>query len=98
MIGIVLVVHGNLSQSLLDVVELISGPQKAFRALAISAADNIEMKRVDLMDVIDAVDEGDGVIVLTDLFGGTPSNFWGNTIKFSDFSARFKAHRSNRRC
>lgn len=74
MIGVVLVAHGNLAQSLLDVVELISGPQKAFRALAISAADNIEMKRSNLMDVIDAVDEGDGVAVLTDLFGGTPSN------------------------
>ncbi len=74
MIGVVLVAHGNLAQSLFDVVELISGPQKAFRALAISAADNIETKRSDLMDVIDAVDEGDGVVVLTDLFGGTPSN------------------------
>lgn len=74
MIGVVLVAHGNLAQSLFDVVELISGPQKAFRALAIGAADNIETKRSDLMDVIDAVDEGDGVIVLTDLFGGTPSN------------------------
>jgi PTS system mannose-specific IIA component len=74
MIGVVLVAHGNLAQSLLDVVELISGPQKAFRAVAIGAADNIELKRSNLMDVIDAVDEGDGVIVLTDLFGGTPSN------------------------
>ena len=74
MIGIVLVAHGNLAQSLLDVVELISGSQKAFRALAISAADNIEMKRQDLLNVIDTVDQGSGVIVLTDLFGGTPSN------------------------
>lgn len=74
MIGIVLVAHGNIAQSFLDVVELISGSQKLFRALAINAADNIELKRSNLMDVIDAVDEGDGVIVLTDLFGGTPSN------------------------
>ena len=74
MIGIVLVAHGNIAQSFLDVVELISGSQKSFRALAISAADNIELKRSNLMDVIDAVDEGDGVVVLTDLFGGTPSN------------------------
>lgn len=74
MIGIVLVAHGNIAQSFFDVVELISGSQKSFRALAISAADNIELKRSNLMDVIDAVDEGDGVIVLTDLFGGTPSN------------------------
>lgn len=74
MIGVVLLAHGNFAQSLFDVVELISGPQKAFRALAIGAADNVELKRSTLMDVIDAVDEGDGVVVLTDLFGGTPSN------------------------
>jgi len=74
MIGIVLVAHGNIAQSLLDVVELISGPQKSFRALSIATTDNIETKRSDLMGVIDAVDEGFGAIVLTDLFGGTPSN------------------------
>jgi PTS system mannose-specific IIA component len=74
LIGIVLVTHGALAQSFLDVVELISGPQKSFRALEISATDNIEEKRNNLLEVIDAVDQGKGVIVLTDLFGGTPSN------------------------
>ena len=74
MIGIVLVAHGKLGDALLDVVQAVSGPQDAFQILGISSADDMEEMRVELIKHITDVDSGNGVVVLTDLFGGTPSN------------------------
>lgn len=74
MIGVVLVAHGAIAQAYFDVVESISGSQEAFKVLAISETDNMEDKRNDLMRIVDEVNQGRGVVVLTDLFGGTPSN------------------------
>ncbi len=74
MIGVVLVAHGAIAESYFDVVKSISGPQKAFNVLAMSETDNMENKRQELMRIIDDVNQGKGVVVLTDLFGGTPAN------------------------
>ncbi len=74
MIGVVLVAHGAVAQAYFDVVVSISGAQEAFKVLAISEIDNMEDKRNALMHVVDEVNQGKGVVVLTDLFGGTPSN------------------------
>ncbi len=74
MIGVVLVAHGAIAQAYFDVVESISGSQEAFKILAISETDNMEDKRNDLMRIVDEVNQGAGAVVLTDLFGGTPSN------------------------
>jgi PTS system mannose-specific IIA component len=74
MIGLVLVTHGRLADEFVTAMEHVVGPQKQVRTVAIGPDDDMEARRVDIRDAITAVDGGRGVIVLTDLFGGTPSN------------------------
>jgi PTS system mannose-specific IIA component len=74
MIGIVLVAHGKLAEAFLDVVHTVSGQQKQIATFSVSTNDDIEHRRDDLIARIESVDSGKGVIVLTDLFGGTASN------------------------
>ncbi len=74
MIGLVLVTHGRLAAEFIHAVEHIVGPQQALRAVCIGADDKMETRRKDIEQEIKAVDSGSGVIVLTDMFGGTPSN------------------------
>jgi len=74
MIGIVLVTHGNLAGEFKNAVEHVVGPQKNIIALSIEADDHMENRRGDIAEAVQDVDTGDGVIILTDLFGGTPSN------------------------
>jgi mannose PTS system EIIA component len=74
MIGIVLVTHGCLAAEFLAALEHVVGPQKQIETIAIGPEDDIEQRRRDIVSAIGKVDNGGGVIVLTDMFGGTPSN------------------------
>lgn len=74
MIGLVLVTHGRLADEFVTAMEHVVGPQKQVRTVAIGPEDDMEARRADIRTAIAEVDAGRGVIVLTDLFGGTPSN------------------------
>ncbi len=74
MVGVVVATHGDLAEALVRAVEGICGPLVLCRAVTISAASAMEQARESLAEAIRAVDEGDGVLVLTDMFGGTPAN------------------------
>lgn len=74
MIGLVLVTHGRLAEEFVSATEHVVGPQDAMRSICIGPDDDMERRRADIVEAIGAVDQGDGVVVLTDMFGGTPSN------------------------
>jgi mannose PTS system EIIA component len=74
MIGLVLVTHGHLADEFVTAMEHVVGPQERVRAVSIGADDDMEARRADIAAAIAEVDAGRGVILLTDLFGGTPSN------------------------
>ncbi len=74
MIGMVLVTHGRLAEELIAALEHVVGPQERVKAVCIGPDDDMERRRQDIMDSVAAVSEGDGAVVLTDMFGGTPSN------------------------
>ena len=74
MIGIVVVSHGRLADEFVAAAEHVLGPQAQMRAVAIGPNDNMEQRRNDIIDAVGAVESGDGVVILTDMFGGTPSN------------------------
>ena len=74
MIGVILVTHGNLAKEFIGAVELIVGPQKNMTAICIGPDDDMEKRRKEIVDSVAKADEGDGVVLLTDMFGGTPSN------------------------
>ena len=74
MIGVVLATHGRLAEELLRAAELICGPIENCRAMTLSAQSALEDAREALAGSIEEVEQGQGVLVLTDMFGGTPSN------------------------
>ncbi len=74
MIGIVLVTHGRLAEEFLAATEHVVGPQAAAEAICIGPDDDMEQRRADIIAAVQRVDGGSGVIILTDMFGGTPSN------------------------
>ncbi|MGU3400127.1 PTS sugar transporter subunit IIA [Brucellaceae bacterium D45D] len=74
MIGLVLVTHGRLAEEFLHAVEHVVGPQDNFETVCIGAEDDMEQRRQDIVDAVARADNGNGVIILTDMFGGTPSN------------------------
>ena len=74
MIGLVIVTHGRLAEEFVQAMEHVVGPQKALRAVCIGPEDDMERRRGDIVAASRAVDDGSGVILLTDMFGGTPSN------------------------
>jgi len=74
MIGLVLVTHGRLAEEFVAAMEHVVGPQKNVIPICIGPDDDMERRRQDIMAAAGAVDMGRGVIVLTDMFGGTPSN------------------------
>lgn len=74
MIGMVLVTHGRLAEELRRAMEHVVGPQRCVGTICISADDDVEQRRLDIRETIDTVDSGDGVVLLTDMYGGTPSN------------------------
>ena len=74
MIGIVLVTHGNLAQEFKAALEHVVGPQQCMSTVCIGADDDMEKRRGEILERVRACETGEGVIVLTDMFGGTPSN------------------------
>ncbi len=74
MIGIVLVTHGRLANEFVAATEHVVGPQENMRTVSIGPDDDMEERRVEILKAVEDVDSGDGVVVLTDMFGGTPSN------------------------
>jgi PTS system mannose-specific IIA component len=74
MIGLVLVTHGRLAAEFVVAMEHVVGPQEAIEAICIGPDDDMEARRADIAEAVRVVDKGSGVILLTDLFGGTPSN------------------------
>ena len=73
-IGVVLVTHGNLATELVKVMEHVVGPQTQITTITIGPDDDMEKRRKDILSSVQLVDKGLGVIILTDMFGGTPSN------------------------
>lgn len=74
MIGLVLVTHGRLASEFIVAMEHVVGPQERIVAICIGPDDDMDQRRKDIAKAIAKVDDGSGVIILTDLFGGTPSN------------------------
>ncbi len=73
-IGMVLVTHGNLAQEFIAALEHVVGTQDHIAAVCIGPDDDMEQRRQEILDNVAKVDDGKGVVVLTDMFGGTPSN------------------------
>jgi len=74
MIGLVLVTHGRLAVEFRSALEHVVGPQKQIESVTIGPDDDIERCRQQIIEAVKKVDSGDGVAILTDMFGGTPSN------------------------
>ena len=74
MIGLVLVTHGRLAVEFRAALEHVVGAQRQIETVSIGPDDDVERRRKDILDAVQKVSDGDGVILLTDMFGGTPSN------------------------
>ena len=74
MIGLVLVTHGHLADEFVAALEHVVGPQENVATVCIGPDDDMEQRREDILKCISAAEQGSGVILLTDMFGGTPSN------------------------
>ena len=74
MIGLVIVTHGRLADEFVLAMEHVVGPQRGVAAVCIGPEDDMEQRRRDILAAVTDVDDGQGVILLTDMFGGTPSN------------------------
>jgi PTS system mannose-specific IIA component len=74
MIGLVLVTHGRLAVEFCSALEHVMGPQSQIETVTIGPDDDMERRRHDIIDAVAKAQSGDGVVILTDMFGGTPSN------------------------
>lgn len=74
MIGLVLVTHGRLAEEFKAALEHVVGPQDQVETISIGPDDDMEKRRQDILTAVDRVNQGSGVVLLTDMFGGTPSN------------------------
>lgn len=74
MIGLVIVTHGALAEEFRSALEHVVGPQEQIETISIGPDDDMEQRRSDILSAIQTVNSGDGAILLTDMFGGTPSN------------------------
>ncbi|MSP81789.1 MAG: PTS sugar transporter subunit IIA [Alphaproteobacteria bacterium] len=74
MIGLVLVTHGRLAVEFVAATEHVVGVQRDVSAICIGPDDDMEQRRREIVEAVKAVDSGSGVVLLTDMFGGTPSN------------------------
>lgn len=74
MIGMVLVTHGNLANEFIAAMQHVVGPQQQIAPVCIGPEDDMEIRRAEIMKKVELVNDGSGVILLTDMFGGTPSN------------------------
>lgn len=74
MIGLVLVTHGGLADEFRKALEHVVGPQSHLETVAIGPEDDMDQRREDIVSAVSKVDQGSGVVIMTDMFGGTPSN------------------------
>ncbi len=74
MIGLVLVTHGNLANEFISAMQHVVGKQEKVAPVCIGPEDDMEMRRAEILKKVEEVNDGSGVVVLTDMFGGTPSN------------------------
>jgi mannose PTS system EIIA component len=74
MIGLVIVTHGGLAGEFRAALEHVVGPQEQLETISVGPDDDMERRRGEILAAVHRVDTGDGVVVLTDMFGGTPSN------------------------
>lgn len=74
MIGVILVAHGALADEFLAAMQYIVGPQKQIATVSIFPKDDIQKRREEILAKVNLVNDGSGVVILTDMFGGTPSN------------------------
>lgn len=74
MIGLVIVTHGGLAKEFRAALEHVVGPQTQIEAISIGPEDDMELRREEILKAVGRVETGSGVAVLTDMFGGTPSN------------------------
>jgi mannose PTS system EIIA component len=74
MIGMLLVTHGRLAEELIAALEHVVGPQVNISAVCIGPEDDMEQRRAQILEAVARAEEGNGVVLLTDMFGGTPSN------------------------
>jgi PTS system mannose-specific IIA component len=74
MIGLVLVTHGHLADEFRAALEHVVGPQQQIATISVGPEDDMEQRRQEILEAIGSVDTGSGVVILTDMFGGTPSN------------------------
>ena len=74
MIGMIIVTHGDLAEHFVDAMQHVVGPQDQVATVCIGPSDDMEQRRKEIAEGIAEVDTGNGAIILTDLFGGTPSN------------------------
>lgn len=81
MIGIVIVTHGRLAEEFIAAAEHVVGPQDCMHPVCIGPDDDMEERRQDILSQARACDTGDGVVILTDMFGGTPSNLAISVMK-----------------
>lgn len=81
MIGLVLVTHGALATEFVVAMEHVVGPQQQIETICIGPEDDMEIRRADIASAVARVNDGSGVILLTDLFGGTPSNLAISLLK-----------------
>ncbi len=81
MIGIVIVTHGKLAEAFVTVTEHVVGPQTQMKAIGIEPEDDAENARQQILAAIKDVNTGEGVVILTDMFGGTPSNLAISAMK-----------------
>ncbi|EXS70737.1 PTS sugar transporter subunit IIA [Sphingobium sp. Ant17] len=81
MIGLVLVTHGSLATEFVVAMEHVVGPQQQIETICIGPEDDMELRRADIATAVARVNDGSGVILLTDLFGGTPSNLAISLLK-----------------
>ncbi len=84
MIGLVLVTHGRLADEFVAALEHVVGPQENVATVCIGPDDDMEQRREDILKSISAAEQGSGVILLTDMFGGTPSNLAISVIDKAD--------------
>ena len=83
MIGGIIITHAKLGEELLNVLELIAGKQENFHIISITSPDKVDEAREEIERVIKDADQGKGVLIFTDMFGGTPSNL---SLSFLDES------------
>lgn len=84
MIGMVLVTHGRLAEEFADALVHVVGPQENVSCICIGADDDMEQRRQDIIASVKKVDQGKGVVLLTDMFGGTPSNLAISVLDYGE--------------